>query len=78
MRRTISHVDNFAHCFGLLTMNPGDDRKLWIYGYVRYMDGLSTGERKYGWARQYDPILSTVSRKFRFAHVNKSGYNYAD
>lgn len=78
MRHTISHVDQRGCHFNLLTLRPGENRRLWIYGFIRYTDGLSKTERKYGWAREYDPVLSAASERFRFAHINKPGYNYAD
>jgi hypothetical protein len=78
MRRTISDTGPKAQYFGLLTARPGDQRRFWVYGFVRYTDGLSDVERRYGWVREYDPRLSTISGKFRFAHVNKADYNYAD
>lgn len=65
--------------WNLLTLTPGEDRKLWIYGFVWFTDIFSPKRvRKYGWARQYDPILSKRSGEFRFAHIRKPKCYYAE
>jgi len=67
------------HDFAVLVLAPGDKRRLWIYGYVHYADPLTPNQvRKYGWAREYDPIRSQQTKVFKFRHFNKPGYNYAD
>jgi hypothetical protein len=65
--------------WGLMRMSPGDSGKLWIYGRVTYTDQFNPHRpHAYGFAREYDPVLSGRSKTFRFAHVNKPAYNYAD
>jgi hypothetical protein len=55
---------------------------VWIYGYIHYTDNLTPKEiRRFGWARKFDRELSKRAEggfRFRFAHVNKPNYNYAD
>ena len=68
----------------LAMLQPGDTGNIWIYGYVWYHDIFEPKKtRKYGWARRYDPILSARPLEdgrqvFRFAHINKPKYYYAD
>jgi hypothetical protein len=67
--------------FNLLTLKAGQERNLWIYGYVRYTDDLAPKTiRSYGWARRYDAAKSksTPRYRIRFVHVSRRGYNYAD
>jgi hypothetical protein len=78
MRHTFTHSGDKGEHFGLMVLTPGEKRDLWIYGYIKYTDGLSDHVREYRWARKYDPLLSSVRGAFRFAHVNKPQYNRAD
>jgi hypothetical protein len=57
---------------------PGKDRgTLYIYGKVRYTDEFKPKKpHVYGWAREYDPVLSKIAGDFRFSYLSKRGYNY--
>jgi len=77
MHHTVNEVTD--ENWNLLTLKVGQERRVFIYGYVRYSDGLSSNVRTYGWARVYDVRKSKLDPpKIRFTHVNKPSYNYAD
>lgn len=73
--------EDLLNSWALRTPVPSETREQWIYGYITYTDGLEPGKiRTYKWARRYDPWLSrhTTPPKYRFAHIDKPKYNYAD
>jgi len=65
--------------WNLLTLSPGEEGKFWIYGYVEYTDQFHPSKtRTYRWGREYDPVLSAMHQRFKFAHMSKRDYGYAD
>ena len=76
-KHSINTVTNSA--FDVLTTHPGEDAKFWIYGFVHYTEQFHPSKvRRYGWAREYDPVLSKREGRFKFAHMSKKKYSYAD
>jgi len=62
-----------------LMLGPSANLTFWVFGYIRYRDGITPRTRTYRWIRQYDQGLSGGAiPKFRFRHVTEQGYNDAD
>jgi hypothetical protein len=78
MRQTFTHSGARSEHYRFMTLNIGDTRRLWIFGYVKYTDGLSEDIREYRWLRAYSPLLSSARQRFCFEHVNRPNYNSAD
>lgn len=81
MRVSLNDFD-MMNRWRLAHTSHGSSDAAWIYGFVTYTDGLNPDIiRRYGWARKYDRALSESAQggfRFRFAHVNKPKYNYAE
>lgn len=76
MRLRIGGAGPDGRYFGFRRINQSGGATAWVYGWVRYTNGLDAKDRLYKWARASRAVAGEPT--LVFVHVNKDRYHQAE